>query len=901
MENSDLKRFIRVRLSGRAVRAAAWMLAIGSVCLTSTASHGDPGKLRILVDKVLSSAGQPLLTAGQLQEIADAGFNVVSPRWGGTSSGNVFNQAILVQGSDLEYMPWIRATTPTSDNNRKMVWADGTLESFLHPNDSGLWNNIEALLVDHANTSQSFSSMLGTFLDFENYAPDGRSEHGYQLSYDMTIMNAFAADQSITLPALLPAERYPWLVTNGHHDAFAAFQINSWRQRMAAVRQQIDAINPNYRLCIYPAPGSLFMFEAVLPEWSTPAAPIMLADASSFFRPMLYFKEFVSVDQNRQRMLEHIALVQQTGLPFSYLGGLDPIGDLNNPEFYGKSADMLASAADGYWVFYEGPTYGQADHEAMFDWFTQANASITSGAFSLQHVPRQADEILGPASVDDSPGNPNPLLVHEGLTISMHENELGASGLYEVDWMESLRPEYLAGVDILLLQANKRFRPMTPYMAYSLRDYVHQGGRLFLTHLGWSKAGCAPAFHQHELGQPRTSVHDDASYLASLFPEVATWALPSQGGQGHHVVDTSVLEVSAAHPIAAGLSVGSTFNTTSPDHMVLSPSGSAETVIVNTHGDPVIVAGEFGRGKIVYSGCYYGYTSPYHNSDTLSGNERSVFYAALNWLVTPPANMNSECFDSSVDPMWTWVNTANATPSGLLTPGLLTINSMCCILVEAYYTTTAVERANAEIILTAYETRDAADPRSAFATALWIRTSTCEYVLGVRVEDLGASQYRTTLELFSDAGATPTLLGSYVLPDSDRAEHRYNVEVDGGGQIRVYVDALHQDAAPVITAACGGGGTPVVRFGDIKTSFASPTVIANGHSDWNKVTLSSQALLPLAPVRAQEYCGDDGTVVMAGDVTGPYGVPDCYVNLLDFNAMSQWWMQCTDPANPSCL
>jgi len=46
-------------------------------------------------------------------------------------------------------------------------------------------------------------------------------------------------------------------------------------------------------------------------------------------------------------------------------------------------------------------------------------------------------------------------------------------------------------------------------------------------------------------------------------------------------------------------------------------------------------------------------------------------------------------------------------------------------------------------------------------------------------------------------------------------------------------------------------------------------------------------------------CGDPGTV-MEADISGPDGVPDCYVNMYDFAALAAAWLNCTEPTDPNC-
>ena len=48
------------------------------------------------------------------------------------------------------------------------------------------------------------------------------------------------------------------------------------------------------------------------------------------------------------------------------------------------------------------------------------------------------------------------------------------------------------------------------------------------------------------------------------------------------------------------------------------------------------------------------------------------------------------------------------------------------------------------------------------------------------------------------------------------------------------------------------------------------------------------------------HCGDLYTLTLAGDISGPAGYPDCYVDLYDLTALSQVWLECTDPKNVDC-
>ena len=48
------------------------------------------------------------------------------------------------------------------------------------------------------------------------------------------------------------------------------------------------------------------------------------------------------------------------------------------------------------------------------------------------------------------------------------------------------------------------------------------------------------------------------------------------------------------------------------------------------------------------------------------------------------------------------------------------------------------------------------------------------------------------------------------------------------------------------------------------------------------------------------YCGDDGTVYLSGDISGPDGTPDCYVDWFDLVAMAVQWLERGDCENCQC-
>ena len=55
------------------------------------------------------------------------------------------------------------------------------------------------------------------------------------------------------------------------------------------------------------------------------------------------------------------------------------------------------------------------------------------------------------------------------------------------------------------------------------------------------------------------------------------------------------------------------------------------------------------------------------------------------------------------------------------------------------------------------------------------------------------------------------------------------------------------------------------------------------------------------PSVATSFCGDGTHSWLDGDISGPQGERDCYVNLYDLGKMAEAWLACSDPDGVSCL
>lgn len=356
--------------------------------------HGE--RLRVLVDKVMQPQGGWRTEEWMVRASAEAGFNVFSPRKGHEDLDAVKQVTEWCAAYGIYHMPWMRGSLDVPLENvaaagKRMVWANGVEQALWSVNSDEFWEWTSRLIVAYAHIGAENKALMGVFLDYENYAPGGQ-DNLYSLSYDDTILAKFAAEAHVDIPVLSLAQRKPWLEERHLHESFADCQIRHWRERCRALRKAVDAVNPSFQFCIYPAPGTPFVTEAAYREWATEAAPIILADASTYGRPSRLLPEQESLSANHQRLIERMETPAKAGMPFIYMGGIDPVVRGADPEFSGKNAVMCAETTGGYWIFYEGPSYTKQDHRDYWKWFTWANGMIAHGQFAAQHQPRETPE-----------------------------------------------------------------------------------------------------------------------------------------------------------------------------------------------------------------------------------------------------------------------------------------------------------------------------------------------------------------------------------------------------------------------------------------------------------------------------------------------------------------------------
>lgn len=348
-------------------------------------------KLRILVDKVMQPEEGWVTKEWMVKEVADAGFNVYSPRKGYDKLDEVKQVAAWCRKYGISYLPWMRGTlkAPMSSESvgKRYVPANEKEQPLYSPNSDEFWEWMSHYIIAYAKISVKYNSLMGVFLDFENYVPRVNG-YCYGLSYDDGMISKFAKSRKVNISALPFGKRKVWLETHGLHEDFENFQVNYWRERCAILRKTVDQINPEFKFCIYPGPSTLFIKKACYPEWATKKAPVIVADYSTYSKPNAE-SQYQALQKNHANFVKQIGIVKKLGMPLVIIGGIDPIArPHSDPEFCAKNAVMISEISDGYWVFYEGPNYTN-DHSLYFKWFEWANKEIVGGRFDVWYEPEK--------------------------------------------------------------------------------------------------------------------------------------------------------------------------------------------------------------------------------------------------------------------------------------------------------------------------------------------------------------------------------------------------------------------------------------------------------------------------------------------------------------------------------
>ena len=138
-----------------------------------------------------------------------------------------------------------------------------------------------------------------------------------------------------------------------------------------------------------------------------------------------------------------------------------------------------------------------------------------------------------------------------------------------------------------------------------IREWVNDGGRVLLLHDAVGHRGHKP-----------------------LFPEI---------GKGETHPRFFDAKVALEHPVTAGFLAGDKVRHAYLDHIVVKPGPDGKVLLKNPAGDPVVVVGAFGKGRVVLNGMATGYAS--NGPDDVRGREKPpegdelrILVNSVKWL-----------------------------------------------------------------------------------------------------------------------------------------------------------------------------------------------------------------------------------------------------------------------------
>ena len=560
----------------------------------STARAARPGlndKWRIMRDKTM----QIHLTVDServVRETAAVGFNVLSLP-GHKDLAGIRRRVDMCARYDIGFLQWFRGTAhyggPKDQEETRYVWPSGHVSRLLSPNSDAYWDHMGKYILAYAKMSAEQPAMMGVFLDFEPYDKPAWGMT-YPLSYDNEILQMFAAAKGIEIPTLPGKERKPWIDDNGHHEAFEKFQVAHWRKKASELRRAVDAHNPDFVFVVYPAlHRSIFLREVVGQSWGTERAPLISADPGNYGeRP-----QFIHYDDALRKRFDFLKKeaekVHGMGFPVRYLVGLDPIGRLGDAEFFGKSGAMFSEAADGYWVFYEGPRFENkltlktpsGDHRDYYQWFARGNQAIIDGNYEFWRKPRHT-----PPTYKRKAQDPQKRQYAEyshpytySVTKLMQEKGFEASHLVE-HW--HLDADYLANFDVVFLKNFGAAAEDKSKIRAELREHVRRGGSVLLN----------------------SSLR---GFQGSPFPEIATF--PSGRPPRHE----GRFVIQGPHPALGGVEPGTVHKPYYPFYTSYTAGQEGEVLATDEEGRHVLIAGTFGQGRVVFAGINYPRPSEVRN------------------------------------------------------------------------------------------------------------------------------------------------------------------------------------------------------------------------------------------------------------------------------------------------
>jgi hypothetical protein len=192
-------------------------------------------------------------------------------------------------------------------------------------------------------------------------------------------------------------------------------------------------------------------------------------------------------------------------------------------------------------------------------------------------------ERLASASVVLKPRRPGPVVrvaIHKGC------GENGTKAFFE-----TLKNVEVEVVDSLSLSLLDRFDCVFILQTSSINkeDYFHNLRRYV------AEGGGGVVFQHDMCGRPRRGAFD----AKTPFPEIC---LQAPGRKGKNDANARTLKAKVAHPALGKSKAGETYEHMYYDHLTLKPGAKGVVIVDDADGDPVVVTGEIGHGRVLFDG-----------------------------------------------------------------------------------------------------------------------------------------------------------------------------------------------------------------------------------------------------------------------------------------------------------
>jgi hypothetical protein len=475
-----------------------------------------------------------------------------------------------------------------NDKYSKVVWFNGYEANLACPVDDDYWHErIIPYFLAYARASKQ-TPTFAIMLDWEIYVKN-KFRGVYGLCYCDKCWKNFQKETKITLPALSFKERNKWLIKNNLRLKYSNIFYKHLRQLGSELRKQTDKINPKLSYWFLPSMNGTFLTELGR-ALASKQAPIIVINEDTYGKPSLALSDTAGVKSIVKMVKTDLHYLQQTGIPFKYLTAIMPN---QNPAFHGRQAIETAKLCDGIWIWELGKA-SQYKHgrRKVMNILKQANKEIRGGTFKIPASWQQEKQI----SVNKIPTGKTGIAI-SGLNSNIIKLPNNAYP-YE---LQKISLKHLQNAKLVILQNfNAKLSASSPTVKI-LREYVKDGGNLLL-------------------------IHDTGYFMDSPFPEIVKgYFIPKEQGDGRHILDS---EIKISNPcIPAPFLAGKAYKTSFNDHLVFKVAPQGQVFARDKYDYPVIIGGQFGKGKVVFNGCYY--------RKIKQNSTETVFLESLiNWFFT---------------------------------------------------------------------------------------------------------------------------------------------------------------------------------------------------------------------------------------------------------------------------